>query len=84
MTQQFCTYTAHAVFPGHNGLIIHTQQRSIGTYVSQAVCMHMVNLVLENVLCLCKMSSAYDGKGIMRSKEAKEYNWVNVTTGTSI
>lgn len=46
--------------------------------------MHMVNLVLENVLCLCKMSSAYDGKGIMRSKEAKEYNWVNVTTGTSI
>lgn len=36
--------------------------------------MHMVNLVLENVLCLCKMSSTYDGKGIMGSKEAKEYN----------
>ena len=46
---QFCTYKTHAVFPSHNGLIIHTQQRNIGTYASQAVCMHIVNLVLENV-----------------------------------
>lgn len=59
MTQQFCTYTAHAVFPSHNGLIIHTQQRSISTYASQAVCMHMTVLVLENVLCICRMSSTY-------------------------
>lgn len=51
MTQQFCTYTAHAVFPGHNGLIIHTEQ-SISMYASQAVFMHMVNLALEDVLCL--------------------------------
>lgn len=59
MTQQLCTYTAHAVFPSHNGFIIHTQQRSIGTYASQAVFMYMVNTVLKNVLCLCKIPSTY-------------------------
>lgn len=59
MTQQFCTYTAHVAFPTHNGLIILSQKSSINTCASQAVCVHMVNLVLENVLCLHKMSSTY-------------------------
>lgn len=52
MTQQFCTYTAHVAFPAHNGLIILTQKSSINACASQAVCVHMVSLVLGNVLCL--------------------------------
>lgn len=45
---QLCTYTAHAVFLSHNEFIINTQKKSIGTYASQAVCIHMVSTVLEN------------------------------------
>lgn len=79
---QLCTYTAHAVFPSHNGFIINTQKKSIGTCASQAVCMHMVNTVLGNAFAkflLDVYRSNRMGERQRGSKKDEEHNRVDAT-----